>query len=526
LRDRDPLASAGHALHPPFALIAGPLAFLTVLTTLLQGHLLTGVFLIALAGVSGLSLMRLAAAVASPRYAPRTALPRKSLPVISVLIALYDEAQVLPGLIAALSRLNYPRNKLDIILALEAHDQPTRAAARALAARRALRVVVLPPLGPMTKPRALNVALQIARGELIAVYDAEDSPHPDQLRHAAEAFAADDRLGIVQAPLGWYNRTENWLTAQFALEYATQFHALLPLLARLGWPLPLGGTSNVFRRSALEQSGGWDPFNVTEDADLGFRMGRQGWRAGLIEPGTLEEAPITLKAWTHQRSRWLKGHFITWLVHMRDPRGLVDALGWGGLLSLTFTVLANMVSALIHAPSLLMMGVGAFLLGLVPGWGMLWTVGAALMTSAYASAMICAGIAARRAGFAPKLHHVLTMPAYWLLQAPAAFKALRELPRQPYLWDKTQHGVSRARRETPDDASHNAPAHGRRGRPIRARRLAQRQALKSAQTAAYSVDADLPRERGVLPDAADPCVQPVRTGNRPATQTLGPPATR
>ena len=492
LRDRWPRASAGQSLRPPPVLLLGPLGFVIVLIILFNTHVLTLIAFIAMLGVLGLSALRLGAAVMPHQPDVPQTLPDEALPVISVIVALYDEAKVLPGLIAALSRLNYPRNRLDIILALEADDQATRAAARALANRRALRVVVLPPLGPKTKPRALNAALQVARGELIAVYDAEDAPHPDQLRRAADTFASDDTLGVVQAPLGWYNRAENWLTAQFALEYATQFQALLPLLARLGWPLPLGGTSNVFRRSALVQSGGWDPFNVTEDADLGFRLGQQGWRAGLIEPGTLEEAPITLTAWTHQRSRWLKGHFITWLVHMRDPRGLVDSLGWGGLLSLTFTVLANMMSALIHAPSLLMMGAGAFLLGLVPGWAMLWTAGAALMAFAYGSAMVCAVVAARRAGFAPRLSHVLSMPAYWLLQAPAALKALRELPRQPYLWDKTQHGVSRARRETPDDAPHYAPAHGRRSRPVRTLRLAQRQALKSAQAAAYSMDASRP----------------------------------
>lgn len=489
LRDVMPEASAGRSLSPPLPLILGPICFALVCIAILKSLVVIILLWIAASGVLILSALRLAASACPARYAPRHVLTQDDLPVISVIIALYDEAEVLPGLIAALSRLDYPRRKLDIILALEAHDQSTRATARALAARRALRVVVLPPLGPMTKPRALNLALQAARGELIAVYDAEDSPHPQQLRHAAEAFAADPDLGVVQAPLGWYNRKENWLTAQFALEYATQFHALLPLLSSLGWPLPLGGTSNVFRRSALEQCGAWDPFNVTEDADLGFRLGRQGWRAGLIEPGTLEEAPLKPRAWINQRSRWLKGHFVTWLVHMRDPRGLVETLGWGGVFSLSFTVLANMLSALIHAPTVLAMALGMTLLGLVPGWGVFWTLGALMMGFAYGSAMICAITGARRAGFQPKLGHVLSMPAYWLLQAPAALKALRELPRQPYLWDKTQHGVSRARRETPDDAADHSLAHARRRRPVRARRLAQRQALKSAQAASYSLDA-------------------------------------
>lgn len=488
LRDLNPLASAGHALSPPLPLVIGPLCFLLVLAILLQGLVLIALFWIAALGVILLSALRLAAALTPARYASRARLSNHDLPVISVIIALYDEAEVLPGLIAALSRLDYPRRKLDIILALEAHDTATRATARALAARQALRVVVLPPLGPMTKPRALNMALQAARGELIAVYDAEDSPHRQQLRHAAEAFAADPGLGVVQAPLGWYNREDNWLTAQFALEYATQFHALLPLLSRLDWPLPLGGTSNVFRRSALEQCGAWDPFNVTEDADLGFRLGRQGWRAGLIEPGTLEEAPIKPRAWINQRSRWLKGHFVTWLVHMREPRNLIETLGWSGVFSLSFTVLANMLSALVHAPTVLAMALGASLLGLVPGWGALWTLGALMMGAAYSSAMVCAITGARRAGFRPTLSSVLSMPAYWLLQAPAALKALRELPRHPYLWDKTQHGVSRARRETPDDAADHTLAHARHRRPVRARRLAQRQALKSAQAASYSLD--------------------------------------
>ncbi|WP_306017284.1 glycosyltransferase [Oceanicaulis sp. MMSF_3324] len=488
LRTRHPQSSAGGALWPPPVLMLGPLGFAGVLIIILQGHVLVLLLAVAALAVLGQSLLRLAAALLSPQAASTQSLAENALPVISVIVALYDEAAVLPGLVTALSRLNYPRNKLEIILALEAHDQSTRLAARALSSRQALRVVVLPPLGPMTKPRALNAGLQAARGDLIAIYDAEDAPHPDQLRAAAETFASDAMLGVVQAPLGWYNRSDNWLTAQFALEYATQFHALLPCLARLGWALPLGGTSNVFRRSALVESGGWDPFNVTEDADLGFRLGRMGWRAGLIEPGTLEEAPISLKAWTHQRSRWLKGHFVTWLVHMRDPRGLLQTLGWGGMLSLSFTVLANMVSALVHAPSLALMALGACLLGVLPGWDVLWTAGAVMMGFAYVSAMTCAVVAARRAGFRASLWHVLTMPAYWLLQAPAAIKALRELPRQPYLWDKTQHGVSSARRETPDDAYRYTQPHGRRRRPVRVRRLAQRQALKSAQAAAYSVD--------------------------------------
>lgn len=271
--------------------------------------------------VGAVSALRLCAALTPVRWSPRRPLGRQDLPSVTVIIALYREAKVVPGLAASLSRLDYPRDRLQILLALEEGDEETVAAARSLARRAQTTALVVPPCGPQTKPRALNYALQAATGDLVAVYDAEDAPHPGQLRAAAEAFAADDRLAVVQAPLNWYNHDQNWLTRQFALEYAAQFNALLPLLVRFGLPLPLGGTSNVFRRDRLEQSGGWDPFNVTEDADLGFRLAREGWAAGVISPGTGEEAPVTSGAWTGQRSRWLKGHLISWLVRCATLAG-------------------------------------------------------------------------------------------------------------------------------------------------------------------------------------------------------------
>ena len=243
----------------------------------------------------------------------RDRLTEGELPQYAVLVPLFREAAVLPDLIEALSRLDYPTAKLDCILVLEASDLKTIAIARAMPLPPFMRIVVVPDCAPRTKPKALNYALQVARGELIAVYDAEDVPDPQQLRMAAQAFAnGDPRIVCVQASLAIHNASETLITRQFALEYAALFEGLLPALARFRLPVPLGGTSNHFRRSFLEISGGWDPHNVTEDADLGIRIARSGGMIATIASVTWEEAPTRLKPWIGQRTRWLKGWMQTY----------------------------------------------------------------------------------------------------------------------------------------------------------------------------------------------------------------------
>ncbi|WP_158272068.1 glycosyltransferase [Marinicauda salina] len=480
LIEHRPEASARSRLSPPAALIAGPGLFALGATLLAPGVMLIAAGALGGAVFAAVSLLRLAAALAPPRYDARRPLSDEALPAVSVIAALHREAEVVGDLCAHLAATDYPADRLEILLAIEADDAETLAAAHAAAARCGARVIEIAAVGPRTKPKALNVALAEARGELVAVYDAEDAPAPDQLRAAAEAFAADARLGCMQAPLGWYNRGETWLTGQFALEYAAHFHALLPLCRRLGWPLPLGGTSNVFRRSALEACGAWDPFNVTEDADLGFRLARDGWRCGLIEPGTLEEAPVARAAWTAQRSRWLKGHLATWLVQMRDPRGLAAAAGPGGVLALQLTLGANVLSAMIHAPATLgvLLGAGAWAAGLVSGWPV--AVAAAGLATGYACAMAAAASGARRAGFTPRPRAVAAMPAYWLLQWPAMLRALRELAAAPYVWAKTRHGVSRVAREPVNEPDRHRDPDDRRTGSVRAGGVARRPARRPA----------------------------------------------
>ena len=509
LRLRRPEASAGSPLAPPPVLIAAPAAFLIGLGLFAPQILLALLATASAALVTGCAALRLLGAFLPPRYAPRTPLAPPDLPPLSVIIALHREAEVCAGLAASLSRLDYPADRLDIVFALEAHDVETLTAARAAARRIRARVLALQPWGPTTKPRALNYALQAARGDLIAVYDAEDAPDPAQLRAAAEAFAADPRLGVVQAPLGWYNARDNRLTRQFALEYASHFDALLPAFARLGLPLPLGGTSNVFRRSALAACGGWDPFNVTEDADLGFRLARHGWRAGLIAPRTLEEAPVSAAAWIAQRSRWLKGHAVSWLVQMRDPSGLAEAAGPGALVGLQLSLLANVVFAGLFLPGLALVAGLAVAWGLgLAGWGALAWI--ALSMLAYIAAFAAAIVGAHRAGVALRLSDLALMPTYWALQAPALVRALQELGGRPYLWAKTRHGVSSTLRESPDVARRHPDPDGAGGGRVRPVGLAQRPAVKPAAPAHDPLDPARPGLRRFLPDLADPSVQPVR----------------
>lgn len=235
------------------------------------------------------------------------AMPKGEKPVYSVLVALYQEAGVVPDLLAALDRLEWPRDRLDIKLVCEADDALTLAALQACNLPAHVEVVEVPATGPRTKPKALAYALQMAGGEFVALYDAEDDPHPMQLVEAWLRFRdGGPELAAVQAPLEISNRS-GFIARMFAFEYAGLFRGVLPWLSLRRLMLPLGGTSNHFRRNVLEEVGGWDPYNVTEDADLGMRLARFGYRTEVISCPTLEPAPRHLKVWLPQRTRWFKG---------------------------------------------------------------------------------------------------------------------------------------------------------------------------------------------------------------------------
>lgn len=365
---------------------------------------------------------------------------RSDPPRYSILIALFREAEVVGQLIERLSRIDYPADRLEGFLILETDDPETLNAVNTLVLPDWLSVITAPVGAPRTKPRALNVGLALATGELLTVYDAEDDPDPMQLREAAARFAAEDAFDLwaLQAPLRIQppQVTDSpFLDRQFAIEYASLFDVTLPGLARLGLPFPLGGTSNHFRVAALQAVGGWDEHNVTEDADMGFRLWRAGGRLGVLTRPTHEPPPGNLEHWLPQRTRWLKGYMQTWGVHTRDVRGL----GWSGGVSLALTLGPALASAAVHAPSLswllstVMIAMAADLPPETPAFAL-----GVLMIGALA-AWVNAAIGCRRAGMKYTISDMISAPAYWSLLSLAFAHAAWRLVTQPFAWDKTRH---------------------------------------------------------------------------------------
>jgi glycosyltransferase XagB len=374
-------------------------------------------------------------------------LKAEDLPVYSILVPMYREARVLPLLVRALERLDYPASKLDIKLVLEEDDRDTIEAAKAMRLPATFEIVRVPASQPRTKPKACNYALAFCRGEFVTIYDAEDQPEPAQLRLAVEAFRANDaRLACVQARLNYFNRGENWLTQMFTLEYSQWFDFFLPALSKLQVPIPLGGTSNHFRTHVLRKAGAWDPYNVTEDADLGVRLAQRGYRVGVIHSTTFEEATSDVPSWVRQRSRWIKGYMQTWLVHMRNPIRLWRTLGPTGFLSFQafvglppFTVLLNPILWILTL---------LFTVSTLGGTD--WTLpepygSLALFNLVVGNLFLLyfGTIASLKRGYFDLLPSGVLMPAYWVLHSVAAYKALWQLLRNPHFWEKTEHGKSK-----------------------------------------------------------------------------------
>lgn len=386
-------------------------------------------------------------------------LPGRQLPVYTVIAALYREARSVASLMEAIDALDYPREKLQVIFVLEPNDLATRAAIARLGPMPHLQVLIAPVTGRQTKPKALNCALPFARGAFTAVFDAEDRPDPGQLRRALDIFrshAAD--VACAQASLYIHNFDKSWLTRMFAAEYAGQFDVFLPGFAGMRLPLPLGGSSNHFRTAVLREVGGWDAWNVTEDADLGFRLARFGYRSVTFCSTTEEEAPVTFKSWLGQRSRWMKGWMQTWLVHMRDPRRLWLEAGPRGLLTLNIIVGGNVLTAL--ACPVLVIELAACVLGAGTGimadrffTGPLAALHVATIAAALLSTVLIGLMGLARRGRLRTGWLLLATPLYWGCLSIAAWRALWQLWHDPYHWEKTEHGLAQDRPSTASQAS-------------------------------------------------------------------------
>lgn len=421
---------------PAFGTVLGvsglldPSLFLSALMLfLLSGFLLLIVFRGALS-ILGAGLGR-----STRQTAP---LPAQALPRYSVLVPLYREAGSVPGLVAGLSALDYPADRLEILFLTEEDDEETRRALFAQPLSSNTQILTLPDGKPRTKPRALNVALAWLTGDVVTIYDAEDRPHPDQLKSAARALeAGGDGLACVQAPLYAYNAEASWLSGQWGLEYDVHFGLILPALAQLGLPIALGGTSNHFRASALRRAGGWDAWNVTEDADIGLRFARMGERVGVISPATQEEAPEDLNIWVNQRSRWIKGYMQTWIVLMRQPLLAAREMGWLSFLASFWLLTGAIGSALLHLPCLVWLA-----LCMVSPDVALTSTGILVLSGGYGLSA-CAALLAPGGKLKARLRLIASFWLYWPLLSWAAAKALYELLLAPHSWAKTPHALTR-----------------------------------------------------------------------------------
>ncbi len=374
-------------------------------------------------------------------------MPEHELPRYTVLVPAFGEANVIADLVEHLGHLDYPRDRLEVLLLLEEVDRPTIEAAMGSGLPAFVRIVVVPDGQPRTKPKACNVGLNFAHGEFLVIYDAEDRPAPDQLRKAVAAFrAAPPEMICLQARLSYWNVDENALTRFFTLEYAHWFDLMLDGLAALRLPIPLGGTSNHFRVEPLRAVGAWDPHNVTEDADLGLRVAAQGMTVSTLASTTLEEACCRPWPWIKQRTRWIKGYMQTALVHTRHPIRFVRMAGLHGTLTLVFLV-AGTPLAFLAAPVLWIACLVPLALGHSP---QLSFTGLDAATLAACSLVIGNGIMIGASVLAALLRRrydlalwALLLPAYWVLHSIAAWRALGQLITNPSKWEKTPHGLTR-----------------------------------------------------------------------------------
>lgn len=374
------------------------------------------------------------------------AIDERTLPVYTILLPMYHESATLPNIAQALRSLDYPLSKLDIKLILEQDDDETIETAKELGLEGIFEIIRVPESFPRTKPKACNYALHFCRGELATIYDGEDAPEPDQLKKVVIAFQkAPENTAVIQARLNYFNVAENWLTRMFTMEYSLWFDFYLPALDALRIPIPLGGTSNHFKMNVLREMQGWDPYNVTEDCDLGVRLTQRFYRVGVVNSTTYEEANNSIPNWIRQRSRWLKGYMQSYLVHMRSPLKLYGELGHVGFWGFQFFIGGTIVSALV-TPVLFFMYI-------------LWLITQTMVFDPYFPSMVLyinlfnlliangfliylfmlSGFKRRYFDLIP---WALTVPFYWILQSWAGYKGLWQLIHNPFYWEKTHHGLT------------------------------------------------------------------------------------
>jgi cellulose synthase/poly-beta-1,6-N-acetylglucosamine synthase-like glycosyltransferase len=367
------------------------------------------------------------------------------LPIYTIIIPLYQEAAVIKQIIRAMSAIDYPKDKIDLIITLEEYDTETIDAIAAANPPSWFKTLILPDVKPKTKPKALNVAFPHTKGEFIVIYDAEIVPDADQLKKAYLAFRKHADIACLQIQLDHYNANETWVTKLFNSEFSFYYDMFLPGLQRLGIPLPLSGHSSHYRRQVIEDIGAWDPYNVTEDCELGIRLYRKGYKTDMLDSRSLEEATASVESWVGQRTRWIKGFIQTTIVHLRHPMRTKNELGgWrnfiGFLVIVPGSVLVNLLN-LFYWVLLIVWAItkAEAIQAFFPGPILYISVFSFLAGNFVFTYLNLLG-SFRRERYTMVKYSLLS-PIYWLMLAYATLKASIEIIAKPHHWSKTKHGI-------------------------------------------------------------------------------------
>jgi cellulose synthase/poly-beta-1,6-N-acetylglucosamine synthase-like glycosyltransferase len=456
LLNRDPDSSALTTFTTPqliftfglFAAVVIGMMMSFVNTSIVINVVLSSFFLISI-------IFKLFLALVGSRFELHQAVTREEvrqvdddeLPIYTIHLPVYKEDKLIKKLIWNLQSLDYPREKLDIKLLIEEDDDKTLNAVRNLDFPAVFEVIVVPFHMPKTKPKACNYGLHFSRGTFLTIYDAEDVPDTDQLKKVVTLF---NKLPVnyvcIQCALNYFNRGENFLTRMFTLEYSYWFDYMLPGLDTFDIPIPLGGTSNHFKFEFLIELGGWDPFNVTEDADLGVRAYAKGYKVAIINSTTYEEANNEMFNWVRQHSRWIKGYMQTHLVHMRNPVKFWKKVGWKGFLGFNFFIGATPITFLVY-PLLLAIFLCYLMFDLTsirsffPDWVLFMSIINLMVGNILMIYINMMAVFKRR--YYELILFAIANPVYWLLHSWAAYKGLYQLIVKPFYWEKTNHGLSK-----------------------------------------------------------------------------------
>ena len=385
---------------------------------------------------------------------------KKGWPTYTILCPLYKEAHVLPQFIKAIKSMNYPKNKLEVMLLLEEDDLETIQKCKEIYLPKYFKTVIVPHSMPKTKPKACNYGLRLATGEFSVIYDAEDIPDPMQLKKAIVAFSKVKRNIIcIQAKLNFYNPHQNLLTRVFTAEYSLWFDLVLTGLQSIHAPIPLGGTSNHFKTADLRRLKGWDSFNVTEDCDLGMRLIKKGFQTAVIDSITLEEANSGAKNWFWQRTRWIKGYMQTYLLHMRTPKEFIQGFSEPHLITFQFVVGGKVVSMFIN-PLMWVITIcyfafrahiGTFIESFFPTPVLYMGVFSLFIGNFLYMYYYMIGCA--KHGHHELVKWVFLVPFYWIFISVAAWVATYKLIATPHQWSKTEHGLHLNNQKAVDHAS-------------------------------------------------------------------------